>query len=337
MKKVLVTGSSGMIGRAVVQYLSVNGFAVRAHFRGNHSVKLHQDISDKDILDKNVSREPIEHVELDLVRGNKEEYLELVRGCDAVVHCAALVHKPNAPAELFTKCNVEATQKLAMAAANVGVKTFVFLSTVAVYGDHGFSNACENDPLMPMTPYAVSKYESEKWLKEANLFERTIVLRPALVFGEGDRGNMQKLIKAIAKGRYVKFGGKQSSKSLIYVRDLALAIKLCLDKAQTGYSLYNVANPESVTLSGLADIISRVVSKPIVLPTVPLGLLKNVAAASQSILGSRSPVSVQQIEKLSCDSTCNVSALVADTDFSPRYLLDEAIKNEFTWLREPTE
>ncbi|MBI4533133.1 MAG: NAD-dependent epimerase/dehydratase family protein [Candidatus Melainabacteria bacterium] len=318
---VLVTGASGMIGRAVVDYLCSKGYKVKAQVRSKS----------KFTATESTNFGPIDLTELDFARATELQLHRLVEGCDAIIHAAALVHQPNAPYEVYELVNVRTTRQLAEIAASAGVDTFVFLSTIAVYGQGPLEDVVECDPIKPMTPYAVSKAQSESWLRSFDRFKRIVVLRPPLVFGEGDRGNMLTLIKQIKKGRYVHIGCQPVKKSVIYSRDLAYAISLCLKDLPNGFNLYNVADLQPVTLRELTETIAKCLGISERFATLPKSVVYWVAQLSELALKEHSPVTRAQIDRLITTTTCSVDKFQQATSFQPAFSLPDSLKAEIAW------
>ena len=206
LKKVLVTGGSGMIGRAVIaNLLSSKQCQVRAQVRDR--------LEARNRIAKLVDLTMVEMEAADFTRVGDQEMRALTKGCDMVVHTAGLVHNEAASYQEYEVINVRATHALAEACVFNKVHTLVFLSTSAVYGKGPFSNIQESGPLSAKTPYAVSKSTSEQFLSSlTGQIPRIIVLRPSMVFGVGDRGNMLSLIKQIKEEKYVHVGGGHHAK-----------------------------------------------------------------------------------------------------------------------------
>lgn len=319
-RTVLVTGGTGLVGRAVVRQLLGDGAYVRVQVRSRAAF---QELIAGD--------RPVDVRAVDFTRASERDFAGLVLGCSAVVHTAGLVHQPHEPFEAYELLNVRTTRQLAEAAATAGVESFVFLSTIGVYGPGPFEDVSETEPLSPLTPYAVSKAASERWLSGFDGFRRTVILRPPLVFGEGDRGNLVKMIRQIKSRRYVHIGSRATRKSLIYSQDLAVAISLCLTALGDGQFVFNAANPEPVLLSVLVDTISRCLGGQGGFVTLPKPLVLAGARMAQLLVGKKAPLLVEQIERLLTTTTCSTRRLVQDTGFKPRFSLENALQAEIAW------
>lgn len=328
LKKVLVTGGSGMIGRAVLsQLVDSKKCQVRTQVRDRLEARAK--------IGKSVDLTTVEMEQADFTRVGDQEMRALTKGCDFVIHCAGLVHQESASYQEYEVVNVRATQQLAEACIENNVNTLVFLSTSAVYGKGPFKNITEEGPLAAKTPYAVSKFTSENFLQSiAGKIPRIIVLRPSLVFGEGDRGNLLSLIRQIKEEKYIHIGGGVTLKSLIYAGDLARIIMLCLQKLPDGYHVFNAANPEPVPMKELVEAIAASLNVTKKFNSMPEGLLKIGVRAAQALMPGKVPVTAEQIEKLATETTCAADSLVGATGFAPRYELIDALKAEIAWAKD---
>lgn len=322
-KTALITGGSGLIGRALVaELLQSNRYEVKAQVR--------KGVQARASIGQNVDLTRVLMQECDFTRARDIEIQALTKGCDVIIHAAGLAHRSDASYQEYEVLNVRATQQLVETAASHGVNTFVFLSSAAVYGSGPFDMADETTPIKATTPYAVSKITSEKWLQSFRGVPRIVILRPPLVFGEGDKGNLLKLIKEIKDRRYRHIGSGDTGKSIIYAKDLAYAVSLCLEKLPEGVHVFNVANPQPVTMKILADEIARCLNLDYKIPSVPPALARLGLNALELLAPGKAPT-VEQLEKLTTTTTCSIDRLVAATGFQPRTALATALKAEIAW------
>ena len=325
LKKILVTGGSGMIGRAVVaNLLASKKCMVRTQVRDR--------LEARKAIGQLVDLTLVEMESADFTRVGDQEMRALTKDCDYVVHAAGLVHQEAAAYQEYEVINVRATHQLAEACIANKVHTLIFLSTSAVYGKGPFSNIAESGPLAAKTPYAVSKTTSEQYLQSLEgKIPRIVVLRPALVFGEGDRGNMLSLIRQVKEEKYVHISGGVTPKSLIYASDLASGVRLCLEKLPDGYHVFNIANPKAESMHDLIDSIAAGLNVNKKFASVPEGMLKLGLKAAQAFMPGKVNVTPEQVEKLATETTCSVDKLVQATGFAPKTDLKDAIKQEINW------
>ncbi len=324
---VLVTGASGMIGRQVVDVLQRDSYGVvRAQVREKQAAKAK--------IGSAFDVAMAEFKSADFTMMLEKDYRALTSGCHTVVHTAGLVHMPDAQYQEYEVMNVRATQQLAEACKANKVNTLVFFSSSAVYGPGPFSNIEESGPIKATSPYAVSKSTSENFLRTLDGIPRIIVLRPSLVFGEGDRGNLIKMIQEIKNERYKHIGDANTGKSVIYARDVAQSVLDCLKKVPPGYHIFNVANPTPVTVYELAETIGSALNLGKKIGSYNAGMLKFGIKLFETFMPGKTPVTSEQLEKLTTETTCSVSKLVSETGFKQGTDLSHAVKAEIDWANQ---
>jgi nucleoside-diphosphate-sugar epimerase len=321
---IVITGASGLIGQALTRRLIAAGKKLRLQVR-NKSAFLQS-------AGKTIDLRQAEIVQMDFNQVSIPAMVNLVSGASALVHAAGLVHNAKAEYSEYELLNVRTTEQLADIAASQNVGTFVFLSTSAVYGPGPFADVKEDAQLKPQTAYAVSKARCESHLQTlTGKIKRLVVLRPSLVFGEGDRGNLLSLIKQINNGRYFNIAGQTTYKSLIYSLDLAQIIELCLKSEEAGYFVFNAANPQAVELSELTKEIALALGRPAKSLSLPSQMVRMGAKAAEKFLGERSPITESKLDKLITTTTCSADNLVRATGFTPQYSLKESLAAEIKW------
>jgi nucleoside-diphosphate-sugar epimerase len=324
---VLVTGASGMIGRACVEELLKAGYRVRAQVRNKLAFEEILKHLPQELLSK------LETFQLDLLEYSQPVLDKLSAACSAIVHCAGLVHKPEASFQEYDFLNIRFSQALAEAAARNGVQYFVFLSTSAVYGPGPFVDIDESGPLNAKTPYAISKLKTEEFLQGFESIGKKVVLRPSLVYGPGDRGNVASLIRQISKGKYFHIGRAQTRKSLIYSYDLARIICALLEaQLNSSYIICNVAADHPVSTGELANCISRAVGKNGQLPSLPESAVRLIASIGEVLLGNKFPLTAERIEKLTTETTLNTDLLRQVVRTWTATDLVSGLKSEYDWF-----
>ena len=249
-RKVLITGASGCIGSSLLVECLKIGCGVNILIRNVNS------------LDKQyINRENINIFVGDI---NDKNVLEkAVDDCEIIFHLASAVHhyedKPFKDYEYFKKVNVDGTLNLLNANINNRtLKKFVFFSS------SGVNNEVIN------TSYLKSKFIAEKLCLEyfAKYNMPIVILRPALVFGENDRGNFYKMVNAIYKRKFFIIGDGNNKKSMIYVENLINYVMPIADSDESIGKIYNIADENAYSLNYIAELISRNlgVKKPYRLP-----------------------------------------------------------------------
>ena len=256
--KVLITGGAGFIGSHLAQTL---------HARGADIVVL-DDFStgSLDNLDWH-GHGGLECVEGDV--GDEALLKKIVPGCEWVFHEAAVASVPQSVAEpaATNRTNLDATLNLLIAARDSGVKRFMFASSSAIYGDSEVKKKHEGLPPMPITPYGLQKYASERY---AQLFHQlyslpTVSLRYFNVFGPRQSFNspysgvIAKFCSAMLKGETpLIFGDGQQSRDFVFIDNIVQANLMCAEAPEAAVAgrVFNAATGSSISLRQLVTDIN---------------------------------------------------------------------------------
>lgn len=211
--RIIVTGASGFVGQRIVARLVAAGHNVVAATRQPGCFPGANQCVAPDL-------------------GPDADWSSIVHNADIVVHAAARVHvmheRERNPLAVFRHVNVEGTRALANAAAQAGVRRFLFISSIKVNGEHTDDRMpfAPDDAPAPIDPYGVSKHEAEVALSQigdANGME-TVAIRPVLIHGAGVKGNMASFARLAARGwplRFLPLGAVKNRRSLVHVDNLA--------------------------------------------------------------------------------------------------------------------
>lgn len=189
---------------------------------------------------------------------------------DAIIHFAALVHQmQGAPEEAYLSVNRDLTLSLAQKAKEDGVKHFIFISTIKVYGEETTTVPLnENTPCTPSDPYGTSKLAAEEALLKIASDSFTVsIIRIPLVYGEGVKANMLNLIKLCDKIPLLPFGGIENRRSMVYVKNLTAFIKILLQQRLSG--VFIVADTVPISTTDLIKTIADALGKKLFLFTIP--------------------------------------------------------------------
>ena len=183
---------------------------------------------------------------------------------DIVLHCAALVHqKIEHSYEKYHEINVEYPLKLAKLAKENGVKQFVFISTIAVYGEDE-EKLDENTVCNPITPYGKSKLAAEKELLKLNDDNFVVsIIRPPMVYGKNAPGNIDSLIKLVKKLPIIPLGGIENKRSFISIQNLCHMIDEIITQQKSG--IFLASDDESLSTTRLIELIAKNLDKKVYL------------------------------------------------------------------------
>jgi nucleoside-diphosphate-sugar epimerase len=189
-------------------------------------------------------------------------------GINTILHCAALVHqKTEHSYEKYQEINVEYPVKLAKLAKQNGVKQFIFISTVAVYGED-VENIDENTRCNPITPYGKSKFEAEKQLLELNDKNFIVsIIRPPMIYGKNAPGNIDSLVTLVRKIPIIPLGQINNKRSFIYIDNLCYIIDVLITQEKEG--IFLASDDNSLSTSVLIELIAKNLDKKIYLIKIP--------------------------------------------------------------------
>jgi len=197
---------------------------------------------------------------------------------DIVFHLSALVHQMGgAIKEEYEKVNVTQTLELATKAKAFGVKHFVFMSTVKVYGEETESTYTENSTCTPEDEYGKSKLKAENELLKLEDENFTVsIVRTPIVYGYGVKANIKSLVSLVKKVPLLPFGGIQNKRSMVYIGNLCHLVDVVIEKQKSGIFLASDDKPLSTTK--LCELISKSLNKKVYLIKIPFfeSLLKIV-------------------------------------------------------------
>jgi len=187
---------------------------------------------------------------------------------DVVLHCAALVHqKVEQPYEKYQEINVDYPLKLSKLAKQNGVKQFVFISTIAVYGEEK-EKLDENTICNPIIAYGKSKLEAEKELLKLNDDNFVVsIIRPPMVYGKDAPGNIDSLIKLVKKLSIIPLGGIENKRSFISIQNLCHMIDEVIIQQKAG--IFLASDDESLSTTRLIELIAKNLDKKIYLLKIP--------------------------------------------------------------------
>lgn len=213
-----------------------------------------------------------------LDKSPSETYPELIHFCDVrsieqlrstivdrslIVNLAAEHRDDVHPLYLYDDVNIGGAKNICAVASEKEVRTIVFTSTVAVYG---FAKECvdESGEIAPFNRYGLTKHEAEKiyiaWQAEDPNNRTLVIIRPTVVFGEQNRGNVYNLLRQVARGLFVMVGSGENRKSMAYVENLAAFIEHSMN-FKPGVHLYNYIDKPDFSMNELVAHISRVIGR----------------------------------------------------------------------------
>lgn len=301
--KILVTGSSGMIGKEVCRLLLEKKIEVI-----EYSLQ-----KEKDIL-------------------NLEQLKKDLKGCQAVVHLAAIINEEKSESQI-RRVNVDGTKNVLDASAQNRVSRVLFASSVGVYGDTNGTKT-EDTPVSPGTPYEKSKSDAEKTVVDYQELVPYTIIRSALVIGPNP---YWKQVFQIVSKNFPLIGNGKNHWQTVYYKDLASAIVflLFLDAAEN--ETFLVAGEEKPTLLELVKTIKMQVGQAPEVKTVPTGvgiLLGFFYGLIQKLQGKPNLFSPAYIKRLQRDRDYDLTKIHA-YGWKAKYTYAQALKETYFELQKP--
>jgi len=267
MKKILVTGASGFIGKTLCNKLIKLSFNVQGAVRSLDSLT----------FDYNFKAVTVGEI------GANTNWINALKDIDCIIHCAGKAHSISKKnnINMYHSINTEGTKNLAEQAVKAGVKRLVFLSSVKVNGESTgktFNNKIftNKSVLNPKDAYSISKFESEKllWKISSKTDLEVVVVRLPLVYGYGVKGNLMRLIKLIKSGIPLPFDLIKNQRSLIGIDNLVDLLVRCIEHPDAKSKTFLVSDGEDLSTPELLKNIASAMGRSAFMFPFPISLLK---------------------------------------------------------------
>ena len=307
-KKITVIGGSGFVGTNLCRQLALKQ-------------------QDFEIIDLKMSNQFPEKCKFADVR-DAETLRNTITG-NVVVNLAAVHRDDIRDKSEYQRTNVDGAENVALVCTEKGIDKIVFTSTVAVYG-FAKPGTDESGVINPFNEYGQTKFEAEEKLRQwhAQGDNSLIIVRPTVIFGEGNRGNVFNLLNQIASGKFLMVGKGENKKSMAYIGNVVSFLETCIATDQK-YGLYNYIDTPDLTMNELVfQVRGKLKGKHGVGPRLPywLGLILGYTADLVAKISGRSlPVSSIRVNKF-VSSTEFMSAKPSLDNFQPPFLLSDGVE-----------
>ena len=309
----LVTGYTGFIGRYIVHALQDGGSRVRGlsrHPRSGPSV------TDLEVFQGDLTRP-------DTLRGVAE-------GIDTIIHAAGYAHSAAGPSGIHRQVTGRGTRHLLAEAEKSGVRRFVFVSSVKAMPEPGADCLAETAEGLPEDEYGLSRRQAEELvLAEGRRTGMHVsILRPALVYGPGCKGNLASMLRWIDRGLFPPVPDTGNRRSMVDVRDLVRAILLAASQQSAGGATFLITDGEDYTTRRIYTGMCAALGKAVPGWSVPAPVLRalgRMGDAYELLLRQAAPYNSMTSSRL-LDSACYRSVRAAsDLGFCPAYKLEDAL------------
>ncbi len=316
---VLVTGAAGFIGHYLCAALQSQNVSVRA--------LLHSD------LQGSWDEQVVQDLTATAWAVNPCE------GVSTVFHLAGKAHALadcSEEASEYHAVNVLGTQRLLEMAQAAGVERFIYLSSVKAAGECVNELGDEAITSLPNTVYGRSKKAAEELVLTGGYIPHVVVVRPCLVYGAGQKGNLLKMIRAISKGYFPPLPEFGNRRSMVHVDDLVRAVLLVSARAEANGECYIVSDGEAYSTRLIADWIYLALDKkpfPVAIPLTILRLLAKVGDIIGCCVGQRFVFDSDALAKLSGSSVFSSKKIKNELGFLPQKTVGSTMREMVSFLR----
>jgi len=310
VNRALVTGASGFIGHALCSQLSERGWHLKALLRRPTSGPWHETVIG------------------DLENFNHDDITD---GIDTVFHLAGKAHalsKPRRDDGEYFQINTEGTRKLLEAAKEVGVRRFVFFSSVKAINEGSADCLNETSVCLPETPYGKSKLEGEHLVLKGKYVPEPVVLRLTMVYGPAMKGNLPRMIDAIAKGRFPPIPEFANQRSMVHVDDVVHAALLAAVKPAAVGQTYIVTDGQTYSTRQLYEWIYETLGKSVPRWRIPKAVFQGLARLGDvigKIRGRRFFYDSDTLNKLAGSTWYSSQKIKRELGYHAKYQLRDSL------------
>ena len=313
--KITVIGGSGFVGTNLCKQLSLKQ-------------------QDFEIIDIKMSNQFPDKCKIGDVR-DIDALRQTITG-DVIVNLAAVHRDDVRDKSEYQRTNVGGAENIASVCEEKGVEKIVFTSTVAVYG-FAKPGTGEDGEINPFNEYGRTKFEAEEKLRnwQSKDHNSLIIIRPTVIFGEGNRGNVFNLLNQIASGKFVMVGKGENRKSMAYIQNVVAFLQTCISTEQR-YGAFNYVDTPDMTMNELVrQVRAKLKGKNSVGLRLPywLGMiLGKVADLVSALTGKNLPVSSIRVKKFASSTEFNSAKSTLDQFKAPLSLsqgIERTLQSEF--------
>lgn len=231
------------------------------------------------------------------VRYKKDQILEL--HADHIIHAAGKAHdlKHTVADSAYYEANYELTKQFFDAFLESNSKTFIFISSVKAVADKVTGFLTEESVAHPVTPYGKSKKMAEDYILSHAIPEgkQVYILRPCMIHGEGNKGNLNLLFKIVSKGFPWPLGSFENKRSFLSIENLCYVIKELLNRSDIPSGIYNLADDAAISTNELIQIMGNSINKKTVIWKIPTSYIKKIAQLGDFL---SLPLNSERLDKL---------------------------------------
>ena len=307
--KVSIIGGSGFVGSNLAKLFTKN----------NTNFQILDNVKSKFFPEKYIHGD---------IRNNDD--LKQIADSDILINLAAVHRDDVRPLSLYDDINVEGSRNICKLAKENGINKIIFTSSVAVYG-FAKPNTNENGEINYFNDYGRTKYLAEEvfvdWYNEDPVNRTLVIIRPTVIFGKGNRGNVYNLLNQIHSKKFAMFGNGKNIKSMAYVKNVAAFINHSLSFDQ-GLHLYNYIDKPDMNMNKLVSITRKVLFNKhnvgLRMPSFVGKLIGYIADIISFLMKKNLPISSIRVKKFL--STTQFDSSIKITGFKAPYKLEDGLQ-----------
>lgn len=321
--KILVTGGTGFTGKALVQRLLDMGHQVVA-------LDYKEGLKTQELRDRGAEVLIGSVTDMDVVR-------RAMQGVELVHHLAAAFRELNVPDTYYHEVNVGGTRNVLQAASDAGVRKVIYCSTCGVHGNIDHPPGGEDAPIQPADYYQRTKYEAEPIVRE--YFDRglkTVILRPAAIYGPGDPERFYLIFKRVAKGTFPMFGNGRTFYHPLYVDNLVDAFVLAMEEGKGEGEAYLIADEQYLEIEDLVRRVGKALDVDVKIPHYPVWpvvVAGHIVEKACRPFCITPPLFPRRVDWYRQNRAFKIDKARRDLGYQPKVGIDEGLRRTAEWYR----
>jgi nucleoside-diphosphate-sugar epimerase len=322
--KILVTGGTGFTGKALVKRLLDEGHQVVAldYKEGLKTQELTSwgaEVSIGSVTDKSIVKKCIQEV-------------------DIVHHLAAAFRELDVPDNYYDEVNVNGTRNVLEAALEAKVKKFIYCSTCGVHGNIDHPPAGEDAPIQPADYYQRTKYEAEPVVHE--YFAKglkTVILRPAAIYGPGDPERFFMIFRRVAKGSFPMFGSGRTYYHPLYIDNLIDAFMLAMQDGKGDGEAYLIADDKYLEIEDLVRRVGKAMDIDVKIshyPIIPLVIAGHFFEKICKPFKITPPIFPRRVDWYRQNRAFKIEKAKRELGYQPKVDIDEGLRRTAEWYKQ---
>jgi nucleoside-diphosphate-sugar epimerase len=322
--KILVTGGTGFTGKALVKRLLNEGHKVVAlDYKEGLKTQELRDWGAEVIIGSVVDKDIVE---------------KAMEGVDIVQHLAAAFRELNVPNDYYNEVNVGGTKNVLESAFNHKVKKFIYCSTCGVHGNIDNPPGGEDAPIQPADYYQRTKYEAEPIVNEYyKKGMKTVILRPAAIYGPGDPERFYMIFKKVAKGSFPMFGSGKTFYHPLYIDNLVDAFLLAMEGDKGIGEAYLIADEEYLAIEEIVKKVGKALNIDVKInhyPVIPVVVVGHIVEKICKPFKIAPPIFPRRVDWYRQNRAFKIDKAKRDLGYSPRIGIDEGLRKTAEWYKQ---